>query len=612
MEHSSTYACMVDANGNVLGIGEQLADALGLGSNPAQAAGRSFAELVALPEERARIGALLHASSPIEKRDLFEATIQPVNGQPAKQVRWTFTRVGAEESGNTVAMGWVREEWSRMQRQMTNLSRVVEITSEAVVIVSSNGAVDYVNQAFCEMTGYGMTDILGTPVSALVSIPEDITVLQDALSRFRRDEMWKGSIKLRRKDGSVMFADIRVQPVIDMPGIGRRYIAVGADHSRQHTLERRIEELQRLESLGTLSNGLAHRFNNILAAISGQTELIIMSSNDPDVKKRAEKVLESALKGKEVVEQLGLFGRRTEPRSRQSDLVPVVRNAVRFIRAAQPRCVQIEENIPEEGPEVMANTGEIHQVMVNLLANALEAIGSKEGTIKVSVRSAPFPLRNELAPQDCVIIEVEDNGPGIPKDIQHRIFEPFFTTHGLANSSGMGLAITHGIVQRHGGVVQCISEEGHGALFRVVIPVFDRTGNARPLASSAKNAAHGPILFVDKEGFTLDSGKRVLEDLGYAVTATASIQQAQELLGDRSQKFSLLITALQLNAGSGVNLSRHSRRARPGMPVLLCANMRDTFDEEAALDAGASSILRRPAPREQLADIVAKLMDCNA
>jgi PAS domain S-box-containing protein len=612
MEHTSTYACVVDADGNVLGIGQRLAEDLGLGQNPQEAKGRSFAELVALPEERARIGALLHATSPIEKRDLFDTTFRPHDGQDIHQVRWAFVNTDADGFGNTIAMGWVREEWSRMQRQILNLSRVVEITSEAVVLVNSKGAVDYVNRSFCEMTGYAMPEMLGMPISALVSIPEDITVLQDALGRFRRDEMWKGSIKLRRKDGSVMFADIRVQPVMDTPGRGRRYLAVGADHSRQRTLERRIEELQRLESLGTLSNGLAHRFNNILAAISGQTELIIMSSKDPEVKKRAEKVLESALKGKEVVEQLGLFGRRTEPRSRLSDLVPVIRNAVRFIRAAQPRCVQIDENIPEESPEVMANTGEIHQVLVNLLANALEAIGSKEGTIKVTLRATPFQLKNELAPQDCVLIEVEDNGPGIPRDIQHRIFEPFFTTHGLANSSGMGLAITHGIVQRHGGIVQCISEEGHGALFRVAIPVFDKTGNAHPLASGARSSAHAPILFVDKEGFTLDSGKRVLEDLGYAVTATASIQEAHDFLGDRSRKFSLLITALELNAGSGVNLSRHSRRARPGMPVLLCANMRDTFDEEAALDAGASSILRRPAPREQLADIVAKLMDCNA
>jgi PAS domain S-box-containing protein len=612
MERTATFACMIDKSGHILNLGPNLARTLGIRSDEALPENSFLWDIVAMPEERARVKTVFESLSPIERRDLFETTIMPGNGLPVRQVRWSFTAIDlSKDSPEFVVMGWAREDWPRMHRQMVNLSRIVEITSEAVALVSSKGMIDYVNQSFCTMSGYDIRDVMGIPLSALVSIPEDITVAQQALACFRRDEMWQGSVKMRRKDGSVMFVDVRVQPVLESPGRERRYLVVGADHSRQHTLERQIEELQRLESLGTLSNGLAHRFNNILAAISGQTELIIMSSKDEEVKHRAEKILESALKGKEVVEQLGLFGRKSESRSRLSDLVPVVRNAVRFIRAAQPRCVQIEEDIPDETPEVMANTGEIHQVMLNLLTNALEAVGAKPGTIKVHVRCGPVALSPEKAPAACVVIEVQDDGIGIPRNIQHRIFEPFFTTHGLANSSGMGLAITHGIVQRHGGIVQCESEEGCGALFRVAIPIYESNSSANEALAKSKAGMRGSILLVDKEGFMLDSGKRVLEDLGYEVVASYSIHEAEEMLGDRSKKFSLLITALHLNAGSGVNVSRFSRRARPGMPVLLCANLSETFDEEAAIDAGASAILRRPASREQLADIVGKLMDCN-
>jgi PAS domain S-box-containing protein len=611
MEHSSSFACLFDNAGIVVAVGPALAQALGRDADSVP--GIPLAELVALPGERSRVEAVIFAASPIERRDYFETTIAPGGDLPARQVRWTVTQVRCDEHTlYNLALGWSREDWSRLQRQLNNLGRITEITSEAVMIVGARGMVDYVNEAFCAMSGYSLPDILGMPLSTLVSIPEDITTVQEALAAFRRDEMWAGSVKMRRKDGSVMFVDIRVQPVMDSPGSERRYLVVGADHSRQHTLERQVEELQRLESLGTLSNGLAHRFNNILAAISGQTELIIMSSKDPETRRRAEKIVESAMKGKEVVEQLGLFGRKSEPRSRPSDLAPVARNAVRFIRAAQPRCVQIVEDIPEETAPVMANTGEIHQALLNLLTNSLEAIGAKQGTIKVRVYRDTCVLKPGTAPRDCVVLEVRDDGPGIPADIRHRIFEPFFTTHGLANSSGMGLAITHGIVQRHGGTVICESEEGRGATFRIAIPVYDtREGRAETPAKGVDESGL-PILFVDKEGFALDSGKRVLEDLGYKVVATSSVQEAQGLLADRSKRFNLLITALQLGGTSGVNLSRYSRRARPGMPVLLCANLSEAFDEEAALDAGASSILRRPASRGQLADIVAKLMDCNA
>jgi len=373
-----------------------------------------------------------------------------------------------------------------------------------------------------------------------------------------------------------------------------------------------VEELQRLESLGTLANGLAHRFNNVLAAISGQTELLLMSIADPVLKDRARRILDSAMKGKELVDQIGLFGRRSEPRARPSDLVPVLRNAVRFIRAAQPRSVRIEEDIPDEAPVVMANTGEIHQVLLNLMTNSLEAIGGREGLIRVSLRTIDFPLKSADKPEKCVVIEVRDTGPGIDPAIRPRIFEPFFTTHSLATSSGMGLAITHGIVQRHGGVVQCESEPGRGALFRVVLPV-DKPCHTESAESAPASPPQAPgrrrVLLADRAGFALDSGRRVLEEMNHDVVATASPGELARLLADSSEKFDLFITALSIDGVSGVELSRAARRQRPALPILLCADMREEFDEDSALDAGASSILRRPVQKKALAEVVARLME---
>ncbi len=510
-----------------------------------------------------------------------------------------------------MAFGWAEEDWPMMQRQILQLSGLISVSAEAVAIVGPGGHIRYVNPAFREATGYMAHEVIGSHASLLVSVPEDISIVQNALADFRKGVTWKGTLRLRRKDGTGVLVGLRIRPMDGWKGGERCYMAVGVDLSMQKSLEKQVQELQRLESLGTLANGLAHRFNNILAAISGQTELLIMSSKDPDVKQRAGKILESALRGKELVEQIGLFGRRSEQRPRLADIVPVVRNAVRFIRAAQPRCVQIEEELPEEGRPLMANTGEIHQVTLNLLTNALEAIGDKQGLIRVAVREISHPLGGEEQP--CMEIEVCDNGSGIDPMVRPRIFEPFFTTRGLANSSGMGLAIAYGIVQRHGGTILCESEPGQGASFRVILPVFmaqaaDPSSRDRLTVGSV---VRGCILLVDKPGFALDSGKRVLESLSYEVWTADSFARAQALIADRSAKFDLLVTALHLSDGDGVDLSLSSRRARPKLPVLLCANMRETFDEERALDAGASAILRRPASREQLAEVVGKLMECG-
>lgn len=605
-EGGSCFACRLDSQGRLIELGNAISELVA-------ASGRTvthFSELANSPEEVERLSLLVREGSPaFSLGDYLEFEIVAPPQQPAVRTRWFFYPFSAcEGADGYMAIGWMESRWDAMTHTLLQLSHVLDISNEAVVLIGPNGHVRYVNPSFKTATGYAFDEIMGKPISALVSIPEDISMVQDALASFRNGKMWEGVLRLRRKDGSAVQIWVRVRPMSGVAEGERWFMAVGVDMSLQRNLEKQVQELQRLESLSTLANGLAHRFNNILAAISGQTELLIMSCKDESVRARAEKILESALKGKEVVEQIGLFGRRSEPRSRLADIVPIVRNAVRFIRAAQPRCVQIEEDIPDEGRTLMVNTGEIHQVTLNLLTNALEAIGDKQGKIRISVGDAVMNSADgECIP--CMSIEVSDDGPGVPSDIRPRIFEPFFTTHGFANSSGMGLAIAHGIVQRHGGSISCESELGKGATFRVLLPVFIPVRKKQPVEGEASAVCKGRILLVDKPGYSLESGKRVLEGLAYEVTALDDVPKAQLYLADLANTYDLLITALNLQGGDGVSLCVHSRRIRPKMPVMLCANMKENFDEKAALDSGASAILRRPAPREQLAELVDKLMD---
>jgi PAS domain S-box-containing protein len=609
MEVISTYACRIDGLGHVIEIGGRLSSAAGI-TLSSGVERLSFPEFVSQGNEASHIRAAFNEGKSMILGGVID-TVLPTPSGKIRRIRWILSPFEAENgTPGYIAMGWPEEDWERMNRQLVNMGRIVEMSIEAVAIISARGFIEYVNPAFCTTTGYNPCEVIGRPVSNLVSVPEDISVMQQALECFRRGVMWEGRLKMHRKNGSAIFISVRITPIEDGPGAARRYIVVAADLSLQHSLERRVEELQRLESLGTLSNGIAHRFNNILASVSGQAELLIMSSKDPAVKQRAEKILESALKGKEVVEQLGLFGRKSESRTRPSDLAPIVRNAVKFIRAAQPRCVNIVEDMPEKTSEVLANTGEIHQIMVNLLTNSLEAIGSKQGTIIVHVYEDILGLKSDGPRQKCVVIEVCDSGVGIDPAIRHRIFEPFFTTRGLANASGMGLAVTYGIVQRHGGKVSFESEPGKGATFRVFLPVYGEISDSANSVGAVEFKEN--ILFADEKGFSIESGKRVLEDLRYRVTALSDLAGIEQVLQDRSQTYSLFITSLHMGGREGgLGLCRASRRSRPEMPVLLCLDIRENFDDEKAIDAGASAVLRRPVSREQLGDIVSRLVQCN-
>jgi PAS domain S-box-containing protein len=607
MESLALYACRLDEAGAVLTCNLKLAHVLG--QPPSSLSGRDFADLVALAHERPRFRQALGPHSTLQALpvEFIEATLSSPDGGLRRIVRWFLSPFDTDGGARGfLALGWDETAQVQMERFLLRLARVVDLTQEPIVIASERAVAEYVNPAFTTSTGYSPGEIIGRSLSSIVAVPEDTSLMQRAAELFRRGECWEGSLRLRRRDGSPMAVQARVYPVRNADKHTTHYICIARDLSRQRDLERQVEELQRLESLGTLANGLAHRFNNILAAISGQTELLMMSTQDETLRKRGERILEATRKGKEVVEQLGVFARKDDPRPRAADLVPVVRNAVNFIRAAQPRAITVTEQLPPESPQVMANTTEIHQVLLNLLTNALEAIGEQPGHIEVRMRTDLRPLgQGPAAP--CVVIEVADDGPGIPHEIQHRIFEPFFTTRSLASASGMGLAISHGIVTRHGGLIECRSAPGAGALFSVVLPLLARTGAAQP--SHRPGAGTARILLVDAPGYPLETGKRQLENLHHQVVALAHPEAALEALRQTATDFDLVLTCYKMPGGGGLEFVRQARSLRPGLPLVICAQLNDEVDLHEARRLEVDEILRKPIPLEQLSAVIQGILD---
>ncbi len=602
LEEMAPYSCRIDRSGALCSVSTRLAVLLGADSVALR--GRGFHTLCEDAGERAAIrAALSYSATDVLDANFVDMTVRGADGRQ-HSIRWFLSTYRRAGDGAILALGWDEVARPQMERFLLRLARIADSSEHCLVLVNARGVIEYVNPAVTATTGHSPEDVIGRNVSGFVAPLEDVSMLQRALEAFQRGESWRGRLAVQGNDGKPVVLQVKIAPVCEGEAQTTHYIVTGVDVSKQRNLERQIEELQRLEAVSSLANGLAHRFNNILAAISGQTELLLMTPNlDDKLRQRGERILEASHKGKEAVEQLTIFSRKSEARCRAADLCPVVRNAVRFIRTALPRVVNLIEEIPGECSLVLANTDEIHQVVVNLLTNALEAFGDTDFgcEIAVSLREENCNL-NGREGTPCVVISVRDNGPGIPLDIQHRIFEPFFSTRNMGRSSGMGLATAHGIVTRHNGAIRVCSEIGRGALFEVVLPVI------RQERRSSLPVYKGRVLLVDSSAFSLETGKRILGDLGYVVNAYSNPIQALDELPTFEEPPDLLIAELQMPQIDGLSFTRAVRCRLPELPVLLCAGWSDPVNLEEAGKAGVNDILRRPAPVEQIEKAVAAIL----
>lgn len=519
--------------------------------------------------------------------------------------RWYVKPYSSDPSDKSLLLlGWDEYERGELEQFLLRRVRIAELTYESILITDANGVIEYVNPAFCRSTGYGPGEVIGNTPPGIINLPEDMLELQRVLESFRAGKTWDGLLYLRRKNGEALPVNVRICPVRDHSGVIQQYVAFGTDISRERSLEKQIRELQRIESLGTLAAGVAHRFNNILASVIGHTELLAMlRPDDPEVKKRTEKVLEASIKGRDIIAQLSQFSHQQEPQTRPVDIAHLLRHATNFINTVTTRHVRLEMDIPEEGPRVMANSDDLHQVFVNLFTNAVQAMPSEGARVTVSLKEDEMLLKqgDMEEPVPVAVIRIADNGAGIPEKIQHRIFEPFFTTRSMAESSGMGLSIVHGIVQNHGGLIDFESQPGN-TIFRVVLPIFEPERSTAP--RSGKSAR---ILLSAPAGFALQSEEHLLREMDFQVVSCSDDLALHEVLCGK-RKFSLALVDLPIGEDPGLRKIQALREFSPDMPIVLMIDMAETIDFRLISELNISSVLHKPCPVEKMRHIIRKLI----
>ena len=384
---------------------------------------------------------------------------------------------------------------------------------------------------------------------------------------------------------------------------------IKAEQEREGLREQLIRS-SKMEAVGTLAGGIAHDFNNILAGILGHVQLVD-SDLPADHPSRANlrQVIAASERATTLVHQILSFSRQTPGERRRVSVGKIAREALSLLRAALPSTISIKCDVEAVVDMVDADPTQLHQVFMNLGANAGHAMGTRAGELTIKIANArPGEWRtgvtNPLPAGDYLCIEVKDTGCGMSHEVIKRIFDPFFSTKPVNEGTGLGLAVVHGIVTDHGGTIQVESEPGKGTVFRIMLPaaadntVSSASHHALPLRGTER------ILIVDDEELVLGVLAQGLDRLGYMVTVDSFSPQALGRFQKTPNAFDLVITDQTMPQMSGLELSIAIHAVRPEIPIIIITGFSPQLNGKTAQSLGVAGILGKPIDFGELSTLM--------
>ncbi len=499
---------------------------------------------------------------------------------------------------------------------------LLEHLQEDILVIGRDYRVDDANKTVVAFAGRRREEIVGRLCHEVIQnktepcsksgtrclLEEVLSSREPAMARY----------KYTRPDGSWIWADAAFSPLVDKQGNTNRVISSIRDRTREVKLEKQLNHAQKMEAIGTLAGGIAHDFNNILGIMLGYTEVSLFKSpEDSPAHKNMQEVLKAGHRAKELVQQILAFSRRDEREHSPLQVSSILEEVLKLMRAALPSTIEIRDNTHTAlGSDIiLADATQIHQVIMNLCTNAGHAMRERGGILEVGLTL--FSVReqdatSDLKPGEYVRLTVSDTGHGIDPAIIDRIFDPYFTTKQVGEGSGLGLAVTHGIVKSHSGAITCYSEPGKGTVFHVVFPRFVNraASESEPEVSLPRGTEH--ILLVDDEPGLLGAGKAMLTHLGYRVTAKDDSNEALEAFRESPASFDLVITDHTMPRLTGLELASMISRIRPKIPIILCTGhnpVQGGITPERAGAAGVGHIALKPLILNDIAKMVRRVLD---
>lgn len=405
------------------------------------------------------------------------------------------------------------------------------------------------------------------------------------------------------------------------------FVHSAKDVSLQRNLEKRLVHASKLEAISTLAGGIAHDFNNILGAILGNADLLLYrlpiqkTGDNPfdgpsityeEIADHIQAIKRASNRAKDLVGQILAFSRQTTNQRRNLMIAPVVKEVCRLLRSSLPATLELKVSVAQDIGMIYADPGQIQQVLMNLCTNAAQAIDNEIGAIEVSLREIETgraeQLRyNDLEPGKYVVLTVRDTGRGIPPETLERIFDPFFTTRDVGEGSGLGLAVIHGIVVAHDGVIDVKSELGKGSVFTLFFPrIQEAAGEDDEIVLLPRGTE--TIVFVDDEEDIVKMRTGMLSYLGYRLLPATSPEQALSYFASGKEHIDVLITDHTMPRMTGLQLAATINAMQPDLPIILCSGYSEAVTPEEAQKAGVRRFLAKPVDMRLLATAIREVL----
>jgi len=492
-----------------------------------------------------------------------------------------------------------RRAEDRLRASEARYRFLTEHSPDLITLHDATGRILYASPATLPMLGVRPELMNGSPIEGFLH-PDDAGNVVAEIRRTAGGEKQDTSLPYRMRSADGRFVDVESSstPFPEGPEGDRRVLRVTRDISGRRKMEARLAESQTLSTIGMLAGGVAHEFNNVLAAIQGSVELLSMhAGGNPQVRPYIDVIRRMADRAAELTRQLLAYSRQGKYTPISIPLSRVLAETLPTIRATLPPGIELSAECDDALPFVHVDIAQMKQVVMGLCLNAAEAM-TAGGRLSVRTYSEAGDGR--------IVLEVSDTGPGIDAEAMPRIFEPFFTTKGVGR--GMGLAAIRGIVDSHGGEIRVVSRVGRGTTCTVLLPVSDIPAAAEPLSAESPSGGAGRVLLADDEEDVRGVVHAMLDTLGYEVIEARDGLEAVEIFRRRAAEIDLVILDLVMPRLTGEAALRQIRRISPAVPAILVSGYDESGRIREIVAAGFGGFLQKPFRRQDLGKKVRELL----
>jgi PAS domain S-box-containing protein len=469
--------------------------------------------------------------------------------------------------------------------------------------------------------------VLGVPPERISTIrkwmervhPDDRIRLKGLRQRLTSGNMSNVAIeyRFRRDDGEYTMLGVNAYRIGEMAGEPQRRIIgfvkdvsdkVRAEEERLH-LEAQLKQAEKMQAVGHLAGGIAHDFNNILGAILGYGELAQRKAEDSDMKRYIDTIMGAGNRAKALVTQILSYSRAEGTERVPVIVAPIAQEVRDLISGSSPLAIDVRFVAPGDDVMVLGDPTRIHQLLMNLCTNAIQAMG-QGGVLDLEIASemleVPRKVRSgEVQPGEYVRIMVRDSGHGIAPEVIDRIFEPFFTTKPAGRGTGLGLALVHAVVTEHKGFIDVASELGKGTTFTVWIPQIHEEAGAAEAVEELPMGAGQVILAVDDEPDVLHALEEMLATLGYEPVGFNDSREALAAMRKTPRRFDAVVSDEVMPELIGTQLAIELRKLNPTLPIVIASGYGGAGFEARALSAGVNRVLRKPYRMREIGETLA-------